>query len=91
MAAAAEVLTKGIGPAPEAMELMGSKIEAKKLAERAGVSTVPGYMGGDQSIETLEREAEGKRVEELREVLFEGGAPAVVSGGFGGSYLREGK
>lgn len=34
-----------IGPSPEAIGLMGDKIEAKKIAIEAGVSTVPGYMG----------------------------------------------
>ncbi|MFN7039504.1 MAG: acetyl-CoA carboxylase biotin carboxylase subunit, partial [Alphaproteobacteria bacterium] len=34
-----------IGPTPKAIGDMGDKIEAKKLAEAAGVSTVPGYMG----------------------------------------------
>lgn len=34
-----------IGPSPEAIHLMGDKIEAKKIAIEAGVSTVPGYMG----------------------------------------------
>ena len=32
-----------IGPAPEAIRRLGSKIEAKKLARSAGVPTVPGY------------------------------------------------
>ncbi len=36
---------KFIGPTPRAIKLMGDKIEAKKLAEKANVSTVPGYMG----------------------------------------------
>jgi acetyl-CoA carboxylase biotin carboxylase subunit len=31
-----------VGPTAEAMELMGSKIEARRVAERAGVPTVPG-------------------------------------------------
>ncbi|MBL0317975.1 MAG: acetyl/propionyl/methylcrotonyl-CoA carboxylase subunit alpha [Alphaproteobacteria bacterium] len=34
-----------IGPNINAIRLMGDKIEAKKLAKNAGVSTVPGYMG----------------------------------------------
>jgi propionyl-CoA carboxylase alpha chain len=34
-----------IGPSVEAIAAMGDKIEAKKLAEKAGVSTIPGYMG----------------------------------------------
>ena len=34
-----------IGPPPGAIAAMGDKIESKKLADEAGVSTVPGYMG----------------------------------------------
>lgn len=34
-----------IGPSPHVIKSMGDKIEAKKIAEKAGVSTVPGYMG----------------------------------------------
>lgn len=36
---------KLIGPSAHAIRVMGDKIEAKKLATDAGVSTVPGYMG----------------------------------------------
>jgi len=34
-----------IGPPPDAIAAMGDKIESKKLADAAGVSTVPGHMG----------------------------------------------
>ena len=34
-----------IGPGPQAIAAMGDKIESKKLAQAAGVSTVPGYLG----------------------------------------------
>ena len=34
-----------IGPDAKAIEAMGDKITSKKLADEAGVSTVPGYMG----------------------------------------------
>jgi 3-methylcrotonyl-CoA carboxylase alpha subunit len=47
-----------VGPSPEAIGLMGSKIEAKKIAIRAGVSVVPGYLGDDQSLDTLSAEAD---------------------------------
>jgi 3-methylcrotonyl-CoA carboxylase alpha subunit len=47
-----------VGPPPEAIALMGSKIESKRLAERAGVPVVPGYFGDDQSLETLQVEAQ---------------------------------
>ena len=33
-----------IGPTPEAIGAMGDKIESKKLAQRAGVSSVPGHL-----------------------------------------------
>ncbi len=43
----AEALAKAglvfIGPKPHAIHAMGDKIESKKLAKAAGVSTVPGY------------------------------------------------
>ncbi len=34
-----------IGPNPHAIDAMGDKIESKKAAAAAGVSTVPGYLG----------------------------------------------
>ena len=34
-----------IGPDPDAITAMGDKIESKKLAEKAGVNTIPGHAG----------------------------------------------
>ena len=34
-----------IGPSAQAIKQMGDKVEAKKIATEAGVTTVPGYMG----------------------------------------------
>src|SRR5258706_2900745 len=67
-----------VGPSPEAIELMGSKIAAKHLAEAAGLPTVPGYMGADQRPATLRRE--GARV----------GFPLLIkaSAGGGGKGMR---
>ncbi|PLS87765.1 MAG: 3-methylcrotonyl-CoA carboxylase, partial [Actinobacteria bacterium] len=48
-----------VGPPPEAMEKVGDKVRAKELAREAGVPTVPGYAGEDESEERLAREAEG--------------------------------
>ena len=43
-----------IGPDAHAIQAMGDKIESKKLAKEAGVSTVPGYLGviadGDEAV-----------------------------------------
>ncbi len=36
-----------VGPHPEAIAQMGAKIEARDLAEAAGVPTIPGASGGD--------------------------------------------
>lgn len=46
-----------VGPPPEAMERLGAKDTAKAVAEIAGVPTVPGYWGVDQSDERLDAEA----------------------------------
>jgi 3-methylcrotonyl-CoA carboxylase alpha subunit len=46
-----------IGPPPEAIELMGSKIASKRLAESLGVPAVPGYSGEDQAAQRLTHEA----------------------------------
>jgi 3-methylcrotonyl-CoA carboxylase alpha subunit len=46
-----------IGPPPAAIRAMGSKSEAKKIMEKAGVPLVPGYHGDDQSPDLLVREA----------------------------------
>ncbi len=47
-----------IGPNPRAIEAMGDKIESKKFANEAKVSTVPGYLGvietPDQAVEIAE-------------------------------------
>ena len=47
-----------VGPPAEAIRAMGSKSEAKRLMEAAGVPLVPGYHGADQAPERLAREAE---------------------------------
>jgi 3-methylcrotonyl-CoA carboxylase alpha subunit len=47
-----------VGPPPEAMDAVGFKVRAKELARRAGVPTIPGYGGEDQSEERLAEEAE---------------------------------
>jgi 3-methylcrotonyl-CoA carboxylase alpha subunit len=47
-----------IGPPAAAIEAMGSKIEAKRIAIAHDVPVVPGYDGDDQSPDTLAGEAE---------------------------------
>ena len=67
-----------IGPNAKAIAAMGDKIESKKLAKKAGVSTVPGFMG----------EIEGEA--HAREIAREIGYPVMVkaSAGGGGKGLR---
>lgn len=47
-----------VGPPPEAMERMGTKDEAKRLMEAAGVPVVPGYHGAEQDPTFLQQEAD---------------------------------
>ncbi|HEU5102709.1 MAG TPA: acetyl-CoA carboxylase biotin carboxylase subunit [Roseiflexaceae bacterium] len=67
-----------VGPPAEAIDLMGSKIAAKRLAEQAGVPTVPGYLGDDQ------------RPQQLREQALRVGFPLLIkaSAGGGGRGMR---
>lgn len=46
-----------VGPSPEAMRLLGSKIEAKTLAVEAGVPIAPGFFEPGASPERLHEEA----------------------------------
>ena len=48
-----------IGPNPGAIDAMGDKIESKKAAAAAGVSTVPGYMGIIETVDEAVKIAEG--------------------------------
>jgi acetyl-CoA carboxylase biotin carboxylase subunit len=62
-----------IGPPPEAMRLLGDKVEARKLAKKAGVDLVPGSAG------VVADEAEGLRV--AGEIGYPVMIKAVAGGG----------
>ncbi|WP_440958090.1 biotin carboxylase N-terminal domain-containing protein [Oceanicaulis sp. LC35] len=47
-----------IGPPPEAIDAMGDKARAKELMIKAGVPTLPGWQGEDQSDANLKAEAD---------------------------------
>ncbi len=47
-----------IGPSPEAVEAMGSKSRSKEIMQKAGIPTIPGYNGQDQSVEIFINESE---------------------------------
>jgi acetyl/propionyl-CoA carboxylase alpha subunit len=66
-----------IGPHPDAIAAMGSKIEARRIAADAGVPTIPGYDASQKS-------------EELRAAAEEIGYPVLVkaSAGGGGKGIR---
>jgi 3-methylcrotonyl-CoA carboxylase alpha subunit len=47
-----------VGPSADCIIAMGPKIGSKLIADRAGVPSVPGYLGADQSTKRLADEAE---------------------------------
>jgi propionyl-CoA carboxylase alpha chain len=69
---------KFIGPNNHAIISMGDKIESKKLAKKAGVSIVPGYLG------------EVEKTEDILRISNEIGYPVMIkaSAGGGGKGMR---
>lgn len=67
-----------IGPGTKAIVAMGDKIESKKLAKGAGVSTVPGFLG------------EVNNIHEVLKISNEIGYPVMIkaSAGGGGKGMR---
>jgi propionyl-CoA carboxylase alpha chain len=61
-----------IGPSPHAVKAMGDKIESKKIAVKAGVSTVPGVLEAITSFE------------EAKKVVKEIGYPVMIKAAAGG-------
>jgi len=67
-----------VGPTPDAIEAMGSKIRAKEIMQDSGIPLVPGYHGADQSLA------------HLKHVSDEIGYPVLIkaSAGGGGKGMR---
>ncbi len=67
-----------VGPPADAIEAMGSKSAAKSRMQKAGVPTLPGYHGDEQSAAALERHA------------VQLGFPLIIkpSGGGGGKGMQ---
>ncbi|WP_404861809.1 acetyl-CoA carboxylase biotin carboxylase subunit [Georhizobium sp. MAB10] len=67
-----------IGPKPKAIRAMGDKIESKKFAKDANVSTVPGHIGVIENVDEAER------------ISDEIGYPVMIkaSAGGGGKGMR---
>lgn len=63
---------KLIGPSADAIKSMGDKIEAKKIALAAGVTTVPGFMG---EIDSLDH---------AKKIASEIGLPVIIKAAAGG-------
>jgi len=64
-----------IGPSSEVIELMGSKIEARKTMKKAGLPVVPGSEG------------EVKDVEKAKDIAHEIGYPVVLKASAGGGGI----
>lgn len=66
-----------VGPSAEAVRRMGSKIEARRIADAAGVPTVPGFEG-------LGADGKPASMEELAEAAARIGYPIMVKANSGG-------
>lgn len=66
-----------IGPTPEMLEMFGDKTAAKKLADQAGVPTIPGSGHGLKDFKAVNKEAE--RI----------GYPVIIKASFGGGGTRD--
>ncbi|MDG2120219.1 MAG: biotin carboxylase N-terminal domain-containing protein [Actinomycetota bacterium] len=66
-----------VGPSPALIAMMGSKIEARKIAETAGVPIIPGFSGSQQS-------------DDLQKAADSIGYPVLIkaSAGGGGKGIR---
>src|SRR5579872_4209074 len=78
-----------IGPPPAAIAAMGDKIESKRLAHAAGVSTVPGHLDTIADPETAARIAEGIGYPVMIKASAGGGGKGMRIA-HGDSELREG-
>jgi geranyl-CoA carboxylase alpha subunit len=61
-----------VGPAPEAIDALGNKSAAKRIARSIGVPCLPGYVGDDQALDVL--------VAQAREI----GPPLMIKAAAGG-------
>jgi propionyl-CoA carboxylase alpha chain len=66
-----------IGPSVEAIGSMGDKIEAKKLAQISGVSTIPGYLGVIKGEKEAERIATKVGYPVMRKAAAGGGGQGM--------------
>lgn len=66
-----------IGPSAEAIQKMGSKSEAKAIAEAAGVPIIRGYMEDDQTLPTLLNAAQEIGYPLLIKAIYGGGGKGM--------------
>lgn len=66
-----------IGPSAEAIEKMGSKSQAKAIAEAAGVPIIRGYVGDDQTLPVLLNAAEEIGYPLLIKAIYGGGGKGM--------------
>ena len=68
-----------IGPPPKAIAAMGDKIESKKLAAKAGVNVVPGYLGDIASTDEAVKIAKDIGYPVMMKASAGGGGKGMIS------------
>lgn len=66
-----------IGPSPEAIRVMGSKVESKRRMKDVGVPTIPGTEGEGDSLDALAKEASGLKFPLLIKASAGGGGKGM--------------
>ena len=66
-----------VGPKPDSIRAMGLKDAAKTLMAEAGVPVTPGYLGDDQSLKRLKKEAEAVGYPVLIKAVAGGGGKGM--------------
>lgn len=78
-----------VGPPPAAIAAMGSKVEARRIMQKAGVPVTPGYHGTEQDEATLLAEAEKIGFPVMLKAALGGGGRGMreveSAGDFGGA------
>jgi len=66
-----------VGPPPEAIELLGDKVESRKVMEKSGVPVTPGFASDEQDVEIFKKAAKSMKYPLLVKAAAGGGGKGM--------------